>query len=518
MAELTGTAAEPKQSKYLVLAAMLFAVAMLFIDQTIISIASPTIQQELGLSDEGVQWVVNGYLLALSAFFALGGRLSDILGHKRMVLIGVTVFAVSSALCGLTPANSMAEAWIIVFRVVQGLGGALLFPAAIALIVDVFPVSERGKALALFFGITGAFTAIGPIAGGYLTQWSWRAIFWVNIPVALLAIVLTLMIKAPDQRRHESIDWRGAALVASGMALAVLGFQQSSDWGWESPATWGCITAGVVLLVIFVLVELRTDVPLIRVRIFSGRAFAVDNLSLFFVSAAFVPVFFFISLYAQISLGYNASESGLFLMWFFLGFVVAAQIGGRILDTRGVKITLIVGCAVAAAGFVLWARATPKLDAGAITPYIVMTGAGIGLMFGPTNTDAVNRAINASYGEVSGITQTVRYFGASVGMAILGTLMINQVTSRFTNSLVGFGVPDSTATQIAAGAAKGNAQGGGGAGQVSAAVRAEIMKAYQVDFADAVLYVFYGMAVVMVIALIAGLFHPGGRVVAEPAH
>ena len=167
-------------------AAMIFAVSMTFIDQTIVSIAVPNIQRELGLTSTGVQWMVNGYLLSLAALFALGGRLSDIFGHRRMCVLGVIIFTAASVLCGLTPKGGAAEAWIVAFRVVQGAGGArYMFPAALAIVVRTFPLRERGKALAVFFGIAGGLTAIGPILGGYLTLWTWRAIFWVNVPVAV---------------------------------------------------------------------------------------------------------------------------------------------------------------------------------------------------------------------------------------------------------------------------------------------------------------------------------------------
>src|ERR1700733_10592478 len=154
-----------------VLAGIFFAVGMTFIHQTIVSIAVPNIQRELSLSSTGVQWVINGYLIALAALFALGGRLSDIFGHTKMCVIGVVVFVGASTLCGLTPTGSAAEAWIVAFRVVQGAGGAIMFPAALAIVVNTFPLQERGKALAVFFGIAGGLTAVGPILGGYLTQW-----------------------------------------------------------------------------------------------------------------------------------------------------------------------------------------------------------------------------------------------------------------------------------------------------------------------------------------------------------
>jgi MFS family permease len=290
-------------NKRLVLVAMIFAVAMTFIDQTIVAIAVPELQKDLSLSSTGVQWVVNGYLLSLSALFAFGGRLADIAGHRRMVVIGVVGFATASALCGATPTGDLAEPWIIACRVAQGAAAALMFPAALAIVVASFPVRERGKAMAIFFAVTGGLTSIGPLAGGYLTTVSWRAIFWVNIPVAVIALVLTARAKPSDERHPAPLDFRGAVLISGGMGLAVLGLQQSSVWGWDEPATWGCIVAGTALLIAFVAYELHVPQPLIRVRIFADRGFAVDNAILFLLSMAFVPLFFFASLYAQLALG-----------------------------------------------------------------------------------------------------------------------------------------------------------------------------------------------------------------------
>ena len=242
------------QNRNLVLAAMIFAVAMTFIDQTIVSIAVPNIQRELGLSSTGVQWVVNGYLLSLAALFALGGRLSDIFGHRRMCVLGVIIFTGASVLCGLTPKGSIAEAWIVTFRVVQGAGGALMFPAALAIVVRTFPLRERGKALAIFFGIAGGLTAIGPILGGYLTQWTWRAIFWVNVPVAVIALVLTFMAKPENEpvpardrlsgrRAHRGRD-RAEHLRPAAVGRCGVG---------ATPGTWACIIGGLLVIVVFVL-------------------------------------------------------------------------------------------------------------------------------------------------------------------------------------------------------------------------------------------------------------------------
>jgi EmrB/QacA subfamily drug resistance transporter len=501
-------------NKRLALTAMIFAVAMTFIDQTIVSIAIPELQKDLGLSSTGVQWVVNGYLLALAATFALGGRLADIYGHRRMVLTGIVVFAGASALCGATPTGSAAEPWMITFRVIQGAGAAIMFPAALAIVVAAYPVNERGKALAAFFGITGGLTAIGPLAGGYLSEWTWRAIFWVNVPVALIAVFLTLRAKPDDTRRPAPLDLRGAVLIAAGMGLAVLGLQQSSTWGWGDPATWGSIVAGLALLVAFVRVELRTPQPLIQMRIFANRAFSADCAVLFFLSMAFLPVFLFASEYAQLSLGEDASTAGLYLLTFFGGFGVASQWGGRILDQRGARPTVLAGCLVAAAGYALWARAVPDLDFNDQWYWIVVAGAGTGLVLGPASTDAVNRAPQTSYGEVTGVTQTVRNFGGSLGLAVLGTILLLDFKSRIEDSLGGLGVPREKADEIAdALSQSGGGSAHGGFGEHAGARAQEVFKDVQSDFAYSCRLVFYGMAVAMLIAFVVALVRlPGDRV------
>jgi EmrB/QacA subfamily drug resistance transporter len=482
------------RSKTLVLTAMIFAVAMTFIDQTIVSIAAPKIQQELGLSSSGMQWAVNAYLLALAALFAFGGRLADTVGHRKMVVLGVIIFAGASALCGLTPAGGAAEAWIVTFRAVQGAGGAIMFPAAIAIVVQTFDLRSRGRALALFFGLAGALTAIGPILGGYLIQWTWRAIFWINIPVALIALILIAVSRPETDHRPAPVDYRGLALIVAGVGLSVFGLQQSAIWGWGNPAVTVCIVAGALLLVVFVAVERRTASPLINVRIFSNRTFAVENVILGVAMMAFIPVFFFASLYGQIALAEKPTTASLVLLYFFLGFVVAAQIGGRMLDRIGAKRPVVVGCALAAVGFGLWASKATSLHTGSQVVWIIMAGAGMGFMLGQANTDAINRASRYSYGEATGITQTVRNYGASLGFAILGTILITDFRDKITTSLTGRGLPHTAAATEASKIAQ---LQGGNVSAIPAFIR--------IDFAGAIRSVLYTMAVIMAVAGVVAL-------------
>ncbi|HSS68341.1 MAG TPA: MFS transporter [Nocardioidaceae bacterium] len=503
--------AKVSRARRLAFSAMLFAVAMTFIDQTIVAIATPSIQSELSLSRSGTQWVVNAYLLALAATFALGGRLADILGQRRMVLIGIVGFAVTSALCGATPTGSAAETWIIIFRALQGVSGAIMIPAALAVVVAIFPIRERGKALAIFFGVSGAMTSIGPIAGGYLTQWTWRSIFWINVPVAIVALVLTLMAGLEDKRRRDPIDIPGAILIAAGMGLSVLGFQQAQTWGWDNPLTWLCIVGGLVVLVVFARFEARNAHPLVRVQIFRDRAFLVDNGVLFFSMIAFIPVFFFASVYSQVSLGYDGNQAGLYLFVFFGGFAPASQISGRMLDKGGAKRPMLIGSVLACVGFALWASKLDDLSLSSQWVYIVMAGAGIGFLVGPSSTDAVNRAINASYGEVTGITQTVRNYGSSLGFAVLGTLLTTRLSNELTSSLVGLGVPERQAESIGHRAATGSV-GSSSFSRAPESIRSQLEKAVQVDFAHATAAVLYGMAIALGVCFLIALRHPGGKV------
>ena len=509
-------------TKRLVLVAMIFAVAMMFIDQTIVALAIPDLQSDLSLSATGGQWIINGYLLSLSALFAFGGKLADVYGHRRVVLIGVVGFAVCSALCGATPTSGIGEAWMIVFRILQGAFAALLFPAALAIVVAAFPLRERGRALAVFFAVTGGLTSIGPLAGGYLTEWTWRAIFWINIPVAIVAVVLTLKAKPAQEPHPARIDYRGALLISGAMGLVVLGLQQAAVWGWADGRTIGCIVVGLLLLAVFVRSQLRESEPLIQMRIFAQRAFSADNAVLFLMSATFVPLFFFASIYAQAALGYSASEAGLFLLVFFGGFATAAQWGGRILDERGAKPAVTLGCAASAVGFYLWGSQLPDLDFGNQWYYLALAGAGLGMVLGPVSTDAINRAPHTSYGEVTGITQTVRNFGASLGLAIMGSIFLSQNVSNIEDTLAARGIPAGRADAIAHTMTSAGAGGDSSSlGQQAGAGARALFSAIQVDVADSAKLVAWIMAGIMVAAfVVARAFMTSGRAedpLTEPA-
>jgi EmrB/QacA subfamily drug resistance transporter len=402
------------------------AVAMMMIDFTIVSISASTIQSDLGLSETAVQWLVTAYALSTAAFVALGGRLGDILGHKKIVVAGVVLFAAASLMCGLVPdSGSIAVPWLVFFRVLQGIAGGLMIPSATVLVLDAFPGSERGKGLSVFFIVAGLFTALGPIAGSYLTQfWTWRAIFWINVPVALLSLFEFRAARLNDVRQPSPLDVRGAVLIVTGMALTVLGIQQSTEWGWGSPATIGSIVVGLAILAGFVAVERRTESPLIDVNaLIANRAFAVDNLLTFLVFAPWLAVFFFGSVYFQVAVHQEPTQAGYSILTMFYSYFVAARVGGAWMDKFGAKKPVSIGFLLGGIGMVVWGGNLSELSQSATLWGMLITGAGFGLVFSPLNADALNRLPDSMRGQGSGVTQTFRNFGSAIGMAIMGTIV-----------------------------------------------------------------------------------------------
>jgi EmrB/QacA subfamily drug resistance transporter len=412
--------------RYRVLWPLVPAMAMVMIDFTIVSISASSIQSDLHLSETAVQWLVTAYALSTAAFVALGGRLGDIFGHRRIVRTGIVVFALSSLFCGLVPdGSSISVAWLIFFRVLQGVGAGMLIPSATVLVLDAFPGTERGKGLAVFFIVAGLFTAIGPVAGSYLTQyWTWRAIFWINVPVALLSLVEFHFAKLNDIKRPARLDVRGAVMIVVGMGLTVLGIQQSTEWGWDSPATWISIIAGLAVLAAFVSVERKTEDPLIDVNaLLANRPFAVDNLLTFLIFAPWLAVFFFGSMYFQVAVGQDPTQAGFSILTMFYSFFVASRIGGGMMDRGGAKRPVAFGFLLGAIGMIVWAGNLSELSPSATMWGMLITGAGFGLAFSPLNTDALNRVPDEMRGQASGVTQTFRNFGSAVGMAIMGSIV-----------------------------------------------------------------------------------------------
>jgi EmrB/QacA subfamily drug resistance transporter len=404
--------------RWWILATMTGALAMVLIDETVVSVALPVIQRDLHMSPTGLQWVVNAYLLALASFVAVGGRLGDLLGQARMFRLGAALFVAASSACGLAQSGT----WIIVARAVQGLGAAAMIPATGAIVINAFDVGERGRAMGIYAGISMISLALGPLAGGVLTQAiSWRAVFWVNIVPGLAMLALaTVTLPADAPERDARMDWPGALTLVPGLVLIVLGLMQSGQWGWSSSATIALLAAGTALVAAFFFIEPRRRSPLVQLKLFRNRNFSADNTVLGLVQFALTGLTVFGAIYVQELLGFGPIAAGLSLLPVMVPLLLLAPVAGRLYDRIGPRGLVAAGAALLCAGLMWTATLLARLDYVWLLPGYVITGAGIALVMTPASTDAMNTAPAALRGQAQGVVQTLRQAGGTVGLAVMG--------------------------------------------------------------------------------------------------
>ncbi|MFW0794524.1 MFS transporter [Gordonia sp. CPCC 205515] len=419
-------------NRWLTLFAMTGALSMIMLDQTVVTVALPSMTRDLGLSSSGQQWVVNAYVLAMAACVALGGKLGDRLGPVTCFRLGVITFFVASVFCGIAPAGG-GEFWILAARAAQGIGAALMMPVSAKIVMDAFPITERGRAMAVYAGVSQIFLAIGPLIGGALTEWvSWRAVFWLNVPVGVIALILVAVARPANERRRDAhISMGAAALLITGLFLTVLAIQQGSTWHWGSAATLVPLITGLLLTAAFVATQWRSATPLVAVRLFTRRAFTANLVTLGLVQFSLLATILFSTLYMQDLLHMSPMKAGLASLPLILPITVAAQLGGRWYDRRGNRPPVITGLAIATIGMICWTLALPHLDYTLQVPGMIITGFGLGLVFSPTNTDALSRVSTAERSQASGIVQTIRQLGGTLGVAVIGSIVMgieHQVT------------------------------------------------------------------------------------------
>lgn len=411
----------------LVLVAMTGALAMVMLDQTIVTVALPTMMRDIPLSPGGAHWVASIYVLSMAALVALGGRIGDWLGPTTTCRIGVLLFFIASCGCGLVPHGSWGESFLLACRALQGAGAALMLPASQAMVANAFPLESRGRAMALYVGIGQIFLAIGPLLGGVLTEFvSWRSVFWLNVPVGLATLVL-IAIARPDDKADASQRpplWPALMLVF-GMGLFVLGVQEGPGFGWTSPITLGAIAIGATVLALWLRQQWHAKAPLIDLRQAIQPGIAGDLVVLGLIQFALLAVVLYGALYLQNVLGASPIAAGAMALPLILGIAIGAQLGGRLYDRFGIRLPALTGLLLASAGTAAWALAL--LDGTYLiqVPCMVVAGLGAGLVQSPTGTDALNRAPAEKRTEISGLTQTMRQLGGTLGLAAIGAVVLS---------------------------------------------------------------------------------------------
>ncbi|MDQ3822739.1 MAG: DHA2 family efflux MFS transporter permease subunit [Actinomycetota bacterium] len=414
---------------WLVLVLICIAQFMVILDATITNVALPSIQEDLEMTNANLQWVVNAYALLFGGFLLLGGRAGDLIGRKRIFLAGVVLFTVASLLCGLAP----GELWLILARGLQGLGAALVSPAALSIVTTTFREgAERTKAMGVWAAIAVGGGAVGLVLGGVLTETlSWPWIFFVNVPVGIAAFILSLRYvpESKDEEMHRSYDIAGAVTVTGGLLALVYGIVRSGEAGWGSTEVIGTLVLAGALLVAFVLIERRSVEPLVRLSIFTVRTVRGANVAMFFTACGLFAMFFFNTLYLQSVLGYSPLRAGLAFLPFTAGIIIGAGISQKLIPAIGAREVPIIGLTLAATGLLLFLRLTPDgtyvVD---LVPGIMLTSIGMGLTFVPVTLIATSGVPDGDAGLASGLFNTSQQIGGALGLAVLSTLATNRTT------------------------------------------------------------------------------------------
>ena len=411
---------------WLVLVLVCMAQFMVVLDATIVNVALPSIQEDLQMSDADLQWIVNAYTLVFGGFLLLGGRAGDLMGRKRIFLVGVVVFTVASLLNGLAPSSE----FLIIFRGLQGLGAALIAPAALSIITTTFAEgAERTKAMGVWAAIAVGGGAVGLVLGGILTTTlSWPWIFFVNVPVGIAVFIAAMRFvpESRDEDAHKSFDVAGAVTVTSGLLVLVYGIVKAQEKGWTSLHTGGFFALAVALLVAFVVIERRSAEPLVRLSIFRVPTVRAANVVMFLVAAGLFAMFYFTTLYLQRVLGYSALEAGLAFLPFTAGIIIGAGLSQRLVPMLGAREVPLIGMPMAIVGMLLFMRLQP--DGSYVTdilPGIILASIGMGLTFVPITLIATSGIPNDDAGLASGLFNTSQQVGGALGLAILATLSVS---------------------------------------------------------------------------------------------
>jgi EmrB/QacA subfamily drug resistance transporter len=447
------------------LGAMCFALFMIMLDNTVVNVALPSIQRSLHASTASLEWTVNAYTLSFAVLLVTGGRLGDLFGRRRVFLAGVVVFAASSAAIGFSPSDT----WLVGWRAVQGAGAALMMPATLSIITNAFPAAERGRAIGTWAGVSALALAIGPVLGGFLVESvSWQSIFFINLPVAVAAVFVTLFAvrESRDETVARTVDLPGVATLTVGLAALVLALVEGNAWHWGSPREVILYSVAVVGLGAFGAIETRRRVPMVDFRHFRSRTFLGANIVAFIVSFAMLAMFFFLALYMQNIRGYTPLQAGVRFLPSTMMIVLIAPIAGRLADRVGPRPLMTFGL-ICVSGSLFWqSQLTVSSTYGTLLPGFVLMGIGMAFVMSPMSTAAMNSVEPAKAGVASGILSMSRMVGGTFGVAVLGALVATLGRARIDRLLPG--VPASDRSALAAGLGSGGGAPGAPARLVGA--------------------------------------------------
>jgi EmrB/QacA subfamily drug resistance transporter len=418
-----------ENKKWWTLAAVAFGLFMIMLDNTVVNVALPSIEKDLHISISQLEWIVTGYALVFAALLITGGKLADLFGRRKVFIIGLAVFSLSSLACGFAP----NAGFLIGARAAQGIGAALMNPATLSIITATFPPKQRGQAIGIWAGVSALALAIGPLVGGLIVDnigWNW--IFFVNVPVGALGIVVSYFFlkESRDTSHEQSVDFPG--LITSGGALFALSYAliEGNQRGWMSAEILGLIAASAVLLTAFVVLESRQRLPMLDLSLFRIPSFAGANTVALLVSLGMFGVFFFVSLYVQNILGYSPTKAGAIFLPMTILIILIAPVAGRASDRIGSRWLMGGGMTLLSISLLLYQRVGLHSTFWTLFPAMILGGIGMALTMSPMTSVAMASVPVDKAGVGSGVLNSFRQVGGSLGIAVMGAILASYLSAR----------------------------------------------------------------------------------------
>jgi len=408
--------------KWFIHIAASLAFGLILLDETVVAVALPTIQKEFSMTLVLSHWVMNSYLLVLAGFIAIGGKLGDIFGFRKIFLTGLFVFGVSSVAAGF----AQNPAWLISSVTIQGFGAAIMFPTSVALIAHVFPANQRGIAMGIYGSIGTVFLSIGPLIGGYFTSdISWRWIFWINVPIVTIIIIIFLAswrepVLKPSSKKF---DFAGLVTMVSGITLLILAIMQGPDWGWDSAIIISLFIVSALIIILFYITELKVENPLIELDLFRSGTFNVSNLQIFTGQFCKLSVVLFGSLYFQKVLHMDPLKAGLSLLPAMIPIPIMAIVCGKLTDKYGPRYPSILGLMLGGLSIILIGFLTGFSRYEYILPALVLYGFSQPFLYTPPRVAVTNSVTDEKQGQASGIVSTAQMIGATMSVAVLSAVL-----------------------------------------------------------------------------------------------
>ena len=417
-----------ERRKWWTLAAVSFGLFMIMLDNTVVNVALPAIQEDLGADLSQLQWIVAGYALTFAALMLIGGKLADAFGRRLIFVVGSVIFTLASLWCGLSGTAEM----LIVARVVQGAGAALMNPATLSIISATFPPKQRGAAIGIWAGVSALALAIGPLVGGLLTEHlSWHWIFFINVPVGVVAIAASLMlITESKDETHVSLDLPGLGTSALGLFALTYGLIEANTYGWTSSRIVGSFVVAVVALASFVMIERRSRFPMLDLSLFRSGTYTGANVAMLLVALSMFGVFFFVSLYMQNVLGYSAVQAGAAFLPMTVLIILIAPIAGKASDRFGSRWLMTIGMVLLGIQLLYFSQLSATSSFWNLLPGFILGGFGMAMAMTPTAAAATRAVPVQKAGVGSAVLNAMRQVGGSIGIALMGAIVADQVTKR----------------------------------------------------------------------------------------